>query len=295
MSLNIAIIGAGLSGAVLYDSLKKYNFNITVFEKSRGCGGRCSTRYIKDLKIDHGTSSFTTDDSDFQKFCEKNIQNNILIKNDHYYQSTNGISQMVSHLISSSDLMTKTKIVKLTKQNSKWLLKDEDKNIYAGFDMVLFTIPAPQILQLQIEPFPKYLIENLSEVTYNSVGTLIAYGDELNQEKQKALLTNDFFKKIFIQKDGIVFHMNYEVSNQLQNKEDIKEVIIDELQYKMQLNIQKTFTLLPHLWRYAFVDHNLADQYLYDPKHQLGFCGDYFKQKNLESSYHSAIALSNSI
>jgi predicted NAD/FAD-dependent oxidoreductase len=295
VSFNIAIIGAGLSGAILYDQLKKFNFNITLFEKSRGCGGRCSTRYIKELKINHGTSYFTTQDEGFEKFCEKQLQHNILAKEGSYYYAIDGINKMVSTLIDPADLLLKTKITQITKKSKKWLLYDEEKNIYSNFDIVFFTIPAPQVLELQIDPLPKAFTQKLKSVTYNSVGSLLAYGGSLDEEKINFLQKSDFFKKIFIQKDGIVFHINYEISNQLENKEDIQQLVIDEVRNTAGIQLQKNFTLISHLWKYAFVDKNLQDQYLYDPKHQIGFCGDYFVQKDLESSYHSSASLAQSL
>ena len=53
--MKIAIIGAGFSGCNLYDNLKLQFEDITIFEKSRGVGGRLSTKYIDDKFIDHGT------------------------------------------------------------------------------------------------------------------------------------------------------------------------------------------------------------------------------------------------
>ena len=48
MQTDIAIIGAGFSGCNLYNNLKEKYENITIFEKSRGVGGRLSTKYIED-------------------------------------------------------------------------------------------------------------------------------------------------------------------------------------------------------------------------------------------------------
>ena len=47
--MKIAIIGAGFSGCNLYNNLKDKYENITIFEKSRGVGGRLSTKYIEEI------------------------------------------------------------------------------------------------------------------------------------------------------------------------------------------------------------------------------------------------------
>ena len=44
MLKNIAIIGAGISGLIAARNLIQKH-NVTIFDKSRGVGGRMSTRY----------------------------------------------------------------------------------------------------------------------------------------------------------------------------------------------------------------------------------------------------------
>jgi predicted NAD/FAD-dependent oxidoreductase len=44
MTLNIAIIGAGIAGITAARTLANAGHKVQVFEKSRGAGGRMSTR-----------------------------------------------------------------------------------------------------------------------------------------------------------------------------------------------------------------------------------------------------------
>ena len=54
----LAIIGSGLSGLTLANHLKD-EFDVTVFEKSRGVGGRLATRRVDTYAFDHGAQYFT--------------------------------------------------------------------------------------------------------------------------------------------------------------------------------------------------------------------------------------------
>ena len=51
--MKIAIIGDGLSGLTLAHRLKDFS-ELTLFEKSRGFGGRMAARRYKNFQFDHG-------------------------------------------------------------------------------------------------------------------------------------------------------------------------------------------------------------------------------------------------
>ena len=56
--MKIAVVGAGLSGLVVAEKLQSVG-TVEVFDKSRGAGGRMSTRYAGDYEFDHGAQYFT--------------------------------------------------------------------------------------------------------------------------------------------------------------------------------------------------------------------------------------------
>ena len=65
MTLNIAIIGAGIAGITAARTLANAGHHVHVFEKSRGAGGRMSTRLSNFGTFDHGTQYFTVRDPRF--------------------------------------------------------------------------------------------------------------------------------------------------------------------------------------------------------------------------------------
>ncbi len=54
MNEHFTIIGAGVAGLSLAHHIQTPGLSITILEKSRGVGGRCATRRIDDLPVDHG-------------------------------------------------------------------------------------------------------------------------------------------------------------------------------------------------------------------------------------------------
>ena len=68
----MAIIGAGMSGLILARALAEFA-DITIFEKSRGVGGRMATRHVTTpdgtaFSFDHGVQCFTARTEAFQQF-----------------------------------------------------------------------------------------------------------------------------------------------------------------------------------------------------------------------------------
>ena len=70
MTLNIAIIGAGMAGITAARTLVQAGHRVHIFEKSRSAAGRMSTRETVFGTFDHGTQYFTVRDPRFAKALE---------------------------------------------------------------------------------------------------------------------------------------------------------------------------------------------------------------------------------
>lgn len=298
--MKIAIVGAGLSGTNLYRLLKSKAFEVMVFEKSRGAGGRCSTRYIEDKLIDHGTPFFKATHPLFEDFCNTLVEKNILTKQEQYYYPTQGMNKICSTQIQKQDLLSQTKIISAVYKNKKWELSDENQNKYDGFDVLILTIPAPQILQMNINLDEK-IMHSLENIKYDSIATLMVYSHAILNLNNPALHNNKHFKKIIDNSmkynyenfSSYVFHLNEKISNEkvFTNKEEVQEYMIDLIDALCGEKIEEDFHIISHLWKYAFVSQRLESEYLYDKKTHLGICGDFFKFKDLEGSFLSSFKL----
>ena len=66
-----AVVGGGLAGFTAAHQLNKAGHHVQVFEKSRGRGGRLSTRRMADWQVDHGTQYFTVRSDLFKAEVER--------------------------------------------------------------------------------------------------------------------------------------------------------------------------------------------------------------------------------
>ncbi|QUW02467.1 FAD-dependent oxidoreductase [Chloracidobacterium validum] len=69
--MDVAIIGAGLSGLTAAYTLVQRGFNCEVLEKSRALGGRMATRRYLDAVFDHGAQYFTVKHPSFADFLRE--------------------------------------------------------------------------------------------------------------------------------------------------------------------------------------------------------------------------------
>ena len=299
--MKIAIIGAGFSGCNLYNNLKEKYENITIFERSRGVGGRLSTKYIEDKFIDHGTSSLIPITDDLKFFCLDLAKNNVLkAKYDEFIPKT-GINSICKFLINERDLLVNRKIIKAQNSNNKWILEDENHKVYENFDLLFITIPAPQILQMQIELQDDFK-QKLLHIKYNSVFSLILYSNKnlkLNENKlyenvDVSDIINNSKKYLYKDFSSYVIHSTKEFANCVNDKtkEDISDIFLENFEEEFQDEI-KNFTIIPHLWKYANAKNSLDIPYFLNKEKNLGICGDYFNHNNLEAAFSSSELLAN--
>ncbi len=295
--MKIAIIGAGFSGSHIYHLLKKDGHDVKIFEKSRGAGGRCSTRYINDKLIDHGTAFFEANNQSFKDFCQLKVEENILIKNENSYYPTNGINKLCSSMINDLDFIKNRKILSAKKINNFWVLTDENNVKYENFDKLIITIPVPQLLQMDIQ-LDNTIVEQLKNVKYNSIATIMVYSHTLQNIMNPKLINDKSFKKVvdnsskyeFSNFSSYVIHLNEELTNQqnFNSKDEVEKFTVKKVFDISGIDLKDEFHIVPHFWKYAFVKKSLEEDYIYDSELSLGLCGDYFNGSNLEGAYLSS-------
>ena len=76
---HIAVLGAGISGTIAARTLRDRGFDVTLFDKSRGLGGRMATRRgDPGISFDHGAQYFTARDPHFQRYVQSWIEQGIV-------------------------------------------------------------------------------------------------------------------------------------------------------------------------------------------------------------------------
>ncbi len=173
MTLNIAIIGAGIAGITAARTLANAGHHVQVFEKSRGPGGRMSTRASNFGTFDHGAQYFTVRDPRFSlaiqtvpgttEICRPWSANAVRVldplghvfeaaraSKEAHFVAKPGMNALVRHWAEplGKAIHNNTAITRLERgAKGLWtLLTDNQK--FTGFDHVLLAIPSQQAANL---------------------------------------------------------------------------------------------------------------------------------------------------
>ena len=152
MNLKIAIIGAGMAGISAANALKARGCAVTLFEKSRGFGGRCATKRWEGHTVDHGAQYFTIRDERFRATVQaasgdalRKLQAPVLdeaggeLPDSGRWFHRDGNSRLVRDLARGLDVKTETTI-----ERAENLLRRAG----GEFDHVVSTAPFPQTARL---------------------------------------------------------------------------------------------------------------------------------------------------
>jgi renalase len=204
-SRHIAIIGAGIAGIACARTLTQAGHRVTVFEKSRGIGGRMSTRKTVFGSFDHGAQFFTVRDARFQAainicpdVCQPWNPTRVNIMDSHgriaaaappaqetHWVATPGMNGLVrawaQPLVAAERVLLQTRVTGIAPDSvnpAHWQLSAEDAQgsqiIYRGFDQIVMAMPSPQTQALlQTSTRTARLQQQISHVRVQPCWTLM--------------------------------------------------------------------------------------------------------------------------
>ena len=177
MSLSVAIIGAGLTGSLVAHQLAHTTFKIRVFEKSRGLGGRASTKRLPWGQFDLGVPLVPATDKSFMDFMQHLVSrgqahhwpeteqhtfrqspssdNNTA----QYFVFEQKMNSMCQHWLQACDVQTNSVVTNVRYQRGRgWQLCIEQQWQPTFYDVLICTAPWPQT---------KTLLEHIDEKVFS--------------------------------------------------------------------------------------------------------------------------------
>tara|TARA_Y100000748_G_scaffold165874_1_gene138729 strand:+ start:10174 stop:11148 length:975 start_codon:yes stop_codon:yes gene_type:complete len=164
--MSVAVIGAGIAGISAALQLHEAGLAVELFDKSRGTGGRMSSKRTEQGEFDIGTQYFTARHSAFRAAVEDwqsrgwvarwqprlyRIDEQGLRASEDDQQRYVGAPRMTAlsrSLIGDIPLHSATRIVELQRSEAGWLLVDSEAGHHGPYQQVIVATPAPQAVPL---------------------------------------------------------------------------------------------------------------------------------------------------
>jgi len=151
--VRIAIIGAGIAGLTAANRLLDVGATCTVFDKSRGLGGRMATRHIGTLAFDHGAQYITARGAQFQSLLQRwQAEGTVAEWSPGKWVGIPGMTAPAHALARNVQVIHECRITGITGKPGRWRLTADttstgvtDQNT---FDAVILAMPSPQIAPL---------------------------------------------------------------------------------------------------------------------------------------------------
>ena len=318
---SIAIIGAGFSAATLSYFIKK---DLDFYEKSRGAGGRCSTRRVEDVGLfDHGLQYIKNPNPEFKEILSdcsiwqgnfKIFENNQL-KNDADKERIiheNGNNLLVKNLFKNKNIFVNKELKNIEKKSDHLQLtfKDETQEQYKT---VIITAPFQQAYNLT-KQFTENFFSKFNFSMQPNLTVMVAFNKSLKLDLSAITFENDDVlgfaanentkKKNLINKDlelwTIQSSLKYAVKN-IKEYRNNKQFLIDEIlknfSNKLKINISNEQIHYSdiHGWLYAYNLNTSSPNCYWDSHLRLGICGDWFSGGNAENAFFNAKKLANLI
>jgi predicted NAD/FAD-dependent oxidoreductase len=153
----IAVIGAGMCGLTCAYQLRAEGFAPTVFEKSRGLGGRLATRRLDDgITFDHGAQYMTARGVAFKQMLQQATNSGMAghwtpARRDrephaaeHWIVGTPGMNAIVKPLARGIDVQCDAEVTAVDRDVDGWCVCTHSNPSGVVFDFVVVTAPAPQ-------------------------------------------------------------------------------------------------------------------------------------------------------
>ena len=315
----VAVIGAGISGLMCARKLADHGVPVTVFEKSRGVGGRMATRRSEDgLTFDHGAQYFTARDERFSRYVESWQHDGLVdcwqgrIRSLREGQASEGktetkrfvgtpsMTAVCKHMAADIDVKLRLEIASLVNRDGLWLLADTDEGLHGAFDIVIVSAPSAQSERL-LAPVAE-LADRAKKVRMQPCWAVMAafesplpvsFDGAFVQDSSLSWVARNSNKPArSSDQDCWVLHGSgdWSLHHAEDRSEEVLESLLEEFWRVTGIPAMNPTHIATHRWRYALPRQPLEDRCLFDSASGLGACGDWCSGSRVEGAFLSGAA-----
>jgi predicted NAD/FAD-dependent oxidoreductase len=312
------VVGAGISGLLAARELASAGIRVVVVDKSRGVGGRMSTRRIENIVFDHGAQFVTVRDPVFAGMAEEWSQLGLIAEWSHgfpqpsrpvadgnpRYFVPHGMTALPKHLAAGLEVHTNARVSGIS-LDGNWRVRLASGKLAA--DGLILTSPVPQsldLLDLGGVELPSAARASLNAIRYDPCLTWMAIPtSETRLPAPGAIqlstgplqfIADNQQKGISPEAVGITVHTGAEFSRRYFDADEIENwgrIVAQVAEFTGPLR-RASF----QRWRYAKPVETHSERCLMvGMGAPLVFCGDAFGGPRIEGAALSGLAAARSI
>ena len=324
MKQRIAIIGAGISGLTVARTLSDIA-HVTVFEKSRGVGGRMSTRYAEPFYFDHGAQFFTARTQAFKNFLDPYIKHGIVSEwkgkvislgtnekaskriwfEPHLVAAPN-MNSLCKKMAEAISISANTEVAPLTaKQSDGWHMHDKEGKALGTYDWVISSAPPAQTDKLFAGHLPEKT--QMNRVRMQGCYTLmIGFNKPWDKQWIAAKVRDNPIEWIAINSTkphrtrdvtSIVAHTQNQWAEDHIN-DDMKiaeECLLQNFQAVSGIDCGTADYISTHRWKYAIVEAPEKSEPYIDSNQCIAATSDWCSASRIEDVWLSAMQLAEKL
>ncbi|MEM8912309.1 MAG: FAD-dependent oxidoreductase [Planctomycetota bacterium] len=330
----VAIVGAGLAGLVAARTLQDHGMPVRLFEKSRGPGGRLSTRRGDGSKqFDHGAQYWTIRDDVFARYVRSWMDCGLVQpwmgrivelrdggasviekKGTARYVGVPGNNAIAKHLAADLDVVVSKQVSRLNRCAGGWELYDQHQENLGVFDVVIVNAPPAQAGALLRDHTP--LAGTIDQVKMNPCWAVMLQATGLsglpfegafinegplswiarNDAKPGRQCPGDWECESDLASNWILHaSSSWSIDHLECDAEVVANQLVDALQSSVGVSVDTIDHLAAHRWRYSIPDRSLDVGCLWDPHEGLGACGDWCSGSRVEGAFVSGAAMAGTL
>jgi len=295
--MRVAVVGAGMAGLAAARTLADAGHAVTVFEKSRGVGGRMSTRREPPWAFNHGAQYFTARSPRFERAVRTWMRAGVvrlwqgrIVRlrvgevSDTFLEwprfvGVPGMSSVCRHLSRDLEVRPQSRVTDLRQLD--------------GFDVRLVATPAPQACAL-IEPRDAALDQVQMEPCFAAMGV---FPQPVELGLAGAFVEDSSISWVAVKGDMFILHADprWTAARFEEPASGILRDLMGAFLDAVDRDLPDPLALKLHRWRYARATRPLGEPCFWDPRRGLGACGDWFLGPRVEAAYLSGIALAEQV
>ncbi len=313
---SVAVVGAGIAGLAAARPLQNHGYDVQVFDKGRGVGGRTSVRRRPPFEFDHGAQYFTARDQRFASHVRAWHEAGIVApwrgrigswsdgawrdgSLQTRYVGVPGMNVIAKQLATGLEVATGVRVTQLTRDVSRWRVLGEAGIALGSFDAIVMALPSVQAAALLVGQ--RELAESARRCPMSPCWAVMLgfdrplampYDGAFIHESPLSWIARNSTKPGRAPSEAWVLHASPQWSDAHIDAapEQVTAALTEALGRLVASDTPAATFAVAHRWRHAAVPEPLDVGALWDAEARLAVCGDWCQGGRVEGAFLSGMA-----